>query len=175
LPLPARPRSRAAPPVSWADAARRRASFEQQDGSRQEEKQGNGRRIAAAEDVRTRASDSGRAAQHHPERDADPARAGPLLSFSRGDAEAAFRLSKYHHFVHQDGRVGGRRWLVRAAEGGHATAQYNLAAVLQLDGGTLAEAARWAAEARKNGDPDAGRLLQRIEALRAGASRQPGR
>jgi TPR repeat protein len=98
-----------------------------------------------------------------------------VVKAEAGDAEAAFRLSKYHHFVHQDGRVGGRRWLVRAAEGGHATAQYNLAAVLQLDGGTLAEAARWAAEARKNGDPDAGRLLQRIEALRAGASRQPGR
>jgi TPR repeat protein len=88
-----------------------------------------------------------------------------------GDAEAAFRLSKYHHFVHQDGRVRGRRWLVRAAEGGQATAQYNLAVVLQMDGIFLAEAARWAAEARKNGDADAGRLLQRIEAVRSGARR----
>ncbi|WP_280816140.1 hypothetical protein [Variovorax sp. TBS-050B] len=92
-----------------------------------------------------------------------------------GDAEAAFRLSKYYHFVHQDGRVRGRRWLVRAAEGGQATAQYDLATVLQLDGNALAEAARWAAEARKNGDADAGRLLQRIEALRSGAPGQPGR
>ncbi len=92
-----------------------------------------------------------------------------------GDAEAAFRLSKYYHFVHQDGRSRGRRWLVRAAEGGQATAQYDLATVLQLEGHALTEAARWAAEARKNGDADAGRLLQRIEALRGGAPGQPGR
>lgn len=86
-----------------------------------------------------------------------------------GDAEAAFRLSKYHHFVHQDGRVRGRRWLVRAAEGGQTTAQYDLAVVLQLDGGSLAQAMRWAAQARSNGDADAERLLQRIEAMRSGS------
>jgi hypothetical protein len=91
-----------------------------------------------------------------------------------GDAEAAFRLSKHYHFVHQDGRARGRRWLVRAAEGGQATAQYNLATVLQLEGHALAEAARWAGEARKNGDADAARLLQRLEVLRTGAPRQPG-
>ncbi|MDR6887097.1 MULTISPECIES: tetratricopeptide repeat protein [Variovorax] len=79
-----------------------------------------------------------------------------------GDSEAAFRLSKYHHFVHQDGRGQGRRWLRRAAEGGHPVAQYNLAVVLQMDGAFLAEAARWAREALKNGDADAGRLLQKI-------------
>ena len=90
-----------------------------------------------------------------------------------GDAEAAFRLSQYHHFVHQDGRVRGRRWLVRAAEGGQAMAQYDLALVLQLDGGSLAQAARWAAQARRNGDADAERLQQRIEALRSPARRQP--
>jgi len=92
-----------------------------------------------------------------------------------GDAEAAFRLSKYYHFVHHDGRVRGRRWLVRAAEGGQASAPYDLATVLQLDGHELTEAARWAAKAHKNGDADAGRLLQRIEALRSGASGQPAR
>lgn len=92
-----------------------------------------------------------------------------------GDAEAAFRLSKYYHFVHQDGRARGRRWLVRAAEGGQATAQYDLATVLQLEGQALTEAARWAEAARRNGDPDAARLLQRIEALRTVAPGQPGR
>jgi len=97
-----------------------------------------------------------------------------VVQAEAGDAEAAFRLSKYHHFVHQDGRVRGRRWLVRAAEGGQATAQYDLAVVLQLDGGSLAQAARWAAQARRNGDADAERLLQRIEALRSAAQRQPG-
>jgi TPR repeat protein len=64
--------------------------------------------------------------------------------------------------VHQDGRGQGRRWLRRAAEGGHPVAQYNLAVVLQMDGAFLAEAARWAREALRNGDADAGRLLQKI-------------
>jgi TPR repeat protein len=97
-----------------------------------------------------------------------------MVKAEAGDAEAAFRLSKYHHFVHKDGRVRGRRWLVRAAEGGQATAQYDLALVLQLDGGSLAQAERWAAQARGNGDADAQRLLQRIEALHSAARRQPG-
>lgn len=96
------------------------------------------------------------------------------LKAEAGDAEAAFRLSKYHSFVRLDHQQE-LRWLRLAAEGGHASAQYNLAADLYMDGNDLAEAAHWASESQKNGKANAGRLLQEIEAARAAASRQPGK
>jgi TPR repeat protein len=103
----------------------------------------------------------------------EPERAELAKKAEAGDAEAAFRLVQYYTFTHSDPDRRGH-WLLAAARLGHRPAQYNLAVDLCWGGKDLAQAAHWAAEAGRNGDAEAARLLQRIEALRTGAPKQSG-
>jgi len=99
---------------------------------------------------------------------APDARAALAAKAEAGDAEAAFRLSRYANYVLQD-RSQERRWRKLAAEGGHVVGQHNLTCDLYMNGKDLAEAAHWAAESLKNGNADAGDLLKEIEAVRTKA------
>ncbi len=109
-----------------------------------------------------------RSGRHSPPVLTPEEQAAAVAKAEAGDAGAAFRLSRYYNFVHQD-RVQTRKWRKLAAEGGHASAQYDLAVTLYMEGEQLAQATHWAAEARKNGDKDAARLLHEIEALQSAA------
>ena len=83
-----------------------------------------------------------------------------------GNADAAFRLSLFYTFTFSDPEQS-MKWLSMAAHRGHGTAQHNLAYDLYMDGADLAKAAYWAEEAQKNGNDEAGWLLNEIQTAKA--------
>lgn len=80
--------------------------------------------------------------------------------------DAAFRLYLYHAFSNHDPSKSSY-WLQKAAQNGHAIAQYNIAHDLIYGEHTnIREAETWANESIKNGNQSAFELIEKIEATK---------
>ena len=79
---------------------------------------------------------------------------------SGGDSASSFRLYQYFKFS-KSNLVESDKWLLKAAEHGHVTAQYNLAVSLQRKK-DYSRALIWATAAKNNGVQGADDLIKEI-------------
>ena len=87
-----------------------------------------------------------------------------------GDSVSSFKLYQYFKFS-KSNLNESEKWLLKAAEQGHVTAQYNLAVSLQKKK-EFSKALAWATKAKNNGVSGADDLIKEISANIDGSNDQ---